>query len=268
MKMRRTFFGFGKTLSRHKRIMLTFAGAASLVIFWSAASYFGRTNPIFLPTPTAVVASAATLTTDFGLIGDIAASIYRIALGFGLAALVAIPLGIWVGIHKETEAFLSPLVSFMRYTPPSAFIPLFILWLGIGESEKILVIFLAIVPYLLVLVSDEIAGTKQEYIDVGLTLGARPGDILWRIILPQSLPSIWESMRTTIAMGWAFVILAEVVAATSGLGHLIVISQRFLKTANVMAAIIIIGLLGLCIDISFRVGYRHLFPWTERASHA
>ena len=234
-----TILRLERKLSKQTHTLLTLAGIASIFIVWAAASYSGKINPIFLPSPVAVAA--------------ILVSIYRVSLGFALSVAVAIPLGTWIGIHKQTEALLNPLSSFLRYTPPSAFLPLFILWFGIGEMEKILVIFLAVTPYLLVLVADIIANTRKEFLYAALTLGAQSRDLLMRVILPQSLPNIWDSMRITIGFGWAFVILAEVVAATSGLGHLIVTSQRFLKTPNVMAAIIVIGLLGLATDLLFKL---------------
>ncbi|MBI5456474.1 ABC transporter permease [Candidatus Kaiserbacteria bacterium] len=261
-------FRFERKLSGRAYGLLTVAGAVSMLTVWSVASYSGKIDSLFLPTPAAVVASAATLALEFNLLGDIWASVYRIALGFGLSVIIAVPLGVWIGIHKQTEAFLTPLTSFFRYTPVSAYIPLFILWFGIGELEKISVIFLAIVPYLIVLVADTVANTKKEYAYAALTLGAQTKHIFFSIVLPQSMPGIWDSMRITIGFGWAFVILAEVVAATSGLGHLIVISQRFLKISNVMAAIVVIGLLGLATDMLFKLGYRYFFPWTDKSRHA
>ena len=263
-----TILRLERKLSKQTHTLLTLAGIASIFIVWAAASYSGKINPIFLPSPVAVAASAGILFHEFDFLSDILVSIYRVSLGFALSVAVAIPLGTWIGIHKQTEALLNPLSSFLRYTPPSAFLPLFILWFGIGEMEKILVIFLAVTPYLLVLVADIIANTRKEFLYAALTLGAQSRDLLMRVILPQSLPNIWDSMRITIGFGWAFVILAEVVAATSGLGHLIVTSQRFLKTPNVMAAIIVIGLLGLATDLLFKLGYRYFFPWTEKSRQA
>ena len=255
-------------ISKVSQVRLAFLGIFIVLFLWSIFSYSALIEPFFLPTPTAVIQATIKLFEEFDLAKDITASVYRILLGFGLAVLVSVPLGVSIGISKKLEAFFEPIISLFRYIPPSAFVPLFTLWFGIGELQKTLLIFVGTSPYLILLVFDVVANTKREFTDAAYTLGAKTHQIIFRVILPQSLPGIWDAMRIMIGAAWTLVILAEIVAATSGLGYLIITSQRFLKTPNVIAAILIIGLLGLITDFLFKITYKIFFPWTEKSQYA
>lgn len=257
-----------RQISKIQSLFLSFLGIVLPILIWTGVSYSGFIKPLFLPTPTAVLESLVKLSSDFGLLKDIWISTYRILLGFALSVLVSVPLGVYLGISKKGEAFFQPIISFIRYIPPSAFVPLSILWFGIGELQKALFIFLTVVPYLTLLVFDVAANSKREFIQAAYTLGAKPKDIVFRVIVPQSLPGIWDAVRIMIAVAWTFVILAEIIAATSGLGYLIITSQRFLRTPNVITAILIIGLLGLITDFLFKITYKIFFPWTEKSRYA
>ncbi len=246
---------------------LTFFGVASFLALWSLATYSGFVEPLFLPSPTAVLRAIGNLFRDFNLLQDIWASVFRILIGFGLSVVIAIPLGIYLGMSKAAEAFLEPIISFIRYTPISALVPLFMLWLGIGETEKIFLIFAGVLPNLVMMIFDVVANARREYTEVAYSLGVGNRNILFSVILPQSLPGIWDAMRVNIGLAWTLIILAEIIAATSGLGHVIITSQRFLQTANVMGAMFIIGTLGLFTDLLFKVSYKFLFPWMTK-SHA
>ena len=171
-------------------------------------------------------------------------------------------------MNKRGEAFFDPIISFLRYIPVSAFVPLFILWFGIGELQKVLLIFAGVAPYLTILIFDVVANTKKEYAEAAYTLGASRNDITFRVVAPQSLPGIWDAMRLMMGAAWTFVILAEIKAATSGLGYLIMTSQRFLQTSNVIAAIFIIGILGLLTDLLFKFTRKKFFPWAEKTNYA
>lgn len=257
-----------KKISKGKYFLFAALSVVIVFLLWSAVSYSGIIRPIFLPTPTATLKATVKLFQEFGLLEDIGISVYRIFLGFIFSCIIAVPLGIWMGINKKLEAFFDPIVGFTRYIPPSAFVPLFILWFGIGDFEKILLIFAGTTPYLAVLVFDVVANTKREFIEAGYTLGAKGKDILKKIIVPQSLPGIWDAMRVVFGLSWTLLVVAEIVASTSGLGHLIITSQRFLKTPNVIAAILIISILGILTDYIFKITYKIFFPWTEKSTHA
>lgn len=240
-------------------------GILFVLLSWSALTYTRIIPPIFLPTPSAVFVSFVVLFRDFGLLADIRDSIFRIFLGFALATVIAVPLGFVLAMCAKLNAFLAPILTFVRYIPPSAFIPLCILWFGIGNMQKIFVIFISVLPYFTVMVVDVVTNTRQEYTDVARTLGAKAKDILFYIILPQAAPGIWDSARIMLGVAWSSVVIAEIVASTSGLGHLIIVSQRFLQTANIVSALLIIGTIGVGMDLFFRFTYKILFPWTERA---
>jgi len=255
---------FNKQLSRGQHLLLAFFGIILLISIWSALSFSGLVKPLFLPTPLTVFNSTIRLFLDFNLLGDILISLYRIFLGFLLSVIISIPLGIYLGVNKKAEAFFDPLISFARYIPTSAFVPLLILWLGIGDLQKVILLLIGVAPYLTLLIFDIVSNTQKEYIEAAYTLGAKPKDIITKIVIPQSLPGIWDSMRIVMGVGWTIVLLAEIVAATSGLGYLIITSQRFLQTANVIAAIFIIGLIGLFTDLLFKFTAKKFFPWQEK----
>ena len=245
-------------------MIYTYLSFLTIFLAWEFVTHQNLISPFFLPTPEVVFTALIDLFYNHNLLGDIAASLYRILFGFLISIIVAIPLGILIGINKKIEAFTLPSINFIRYLPPSALVPLFILWFGIGDIEKIVIIFSGIAPYLTILVLDTVLHTKQEYIDTALTLGATHWDIVTKVIIPSSLPAIWDALRLMAGVAWLFVVLAEIVAANSGLGHLIISSQRFLQTPQVIGVIIVIGIFGLLTDFSFKFFYRILFPWSEK----
>lgn len=257
-----------KLFSRSPYLLLASLGIILPIALWAISSYSGIISPLFLPTPIAVVRAAITLFRNFNLTGDILISLYRITIGFLLSVIVSLPLGIYIGMNKTGEAFFDPLLSLIRYIPPSAFVPLFILWFGIGELQKILLIFVGVAPYLTLLTFDVVANTKKEYAEIAYTLGANKYDIAFRIVIPQSLPGIWDAMRLMMGAAWTFVVLAEIIAANSGLGYLIMTSQRFLQTGNVIAAVMTIGFLGFLTDASFKYTRKKFFPWAEKTPYA
>lgn len=248
-------------------------GAVAIAVFliallgWSIVSYGGFISPLFLPTPGAVLVAVISLYTNFNLLQDVLVSIGRIVVGFGLAAIIAVPVGMYVALNVSVRAVMEPILSFIRYIPPSALLPLFLLWFGIGEAAKIFLICFGVLPYIAFMVYDVVAQTKTELVDAAYTLGASNSDAVWKVVVPASLPGIWDTLRINIGAAWTFLVLAEIIASTTGLGHLIVTSQRFIKTPNVIGAILIIGLLGYLTDVFFKITYKMLFPWTEK-SHA
>lgn len=245
---------------------LAVLGLLVLLAVWSLLTYTGLVRSFFLPTPTKVVSAILLLLTEGSLLADIFASVYRILLGFLLSLLIALPLGIALGVSRRFEAFTEPLIAFIRYIPPSAFIPLAIIWFGIGDAEKVAILFLGVAPYLALLIADTVVNTRRELVDAALTLGASGKDIIIKVVIPNALPGIWDACRIMVGAAWTFVIIAEIVGASSGLGHLMIESQRFLRTDNIFAAIMVIGLLGLATDYFFKFTYKLFFPWTEKST--
>ncbi len=243
-------------------ILFGILGFVILVAIWSLITYTGLVKPLFLPTPTAVLEGTIDLFVNQNFMNDIIASIYRIFAGFVIAAVIAIPLGIVIGISKTSEAFVGPVVSFVRYMPAAAFIPLAILWLGIGDVEKMFIIFIGTFPYLTLLVADVVMNVDRNHINVARSFGAKNKTIIKEVVIPSSLPGIWDSLRIMAGIGWTYIIVAELVAASSGIGHVIIEAQRYLLTSNIITGLIVIGILGLITDLIFRYSYKRFFPYS------
>ena len=188
-------------------------------------------------------------------------TIWRVVGGFVLAAMVAIPLGVTMGTYKSVEAFFEPFVSFARYLPASAFIPLLILWAGIGEAQKLLVIFIGSVFQLILMVAVSVGNTRRDLVEAAYTLGARDWGIVARVLIPSSAPEIAEILRLVLGWAWTYVIVAELIGSSSGIGHMITDSQALLATGQIIFGIIVIGLIGLASDFLFKAFNAWLFPW-------
>ncbi len=233
---------------------------AVLIGLWSILTYGGFVDPLFLPSPGGVAEAAIRLFSS-GFWGDIGISLYRITIGFLVGAVFAIPLGILIGVSERVRAFFEPVVGFLRYLPASAFIPLAILWLGVGEIQKMFIIFVGTFPYLALLVAGVVIDTDKHLINFARSLGASEGTVVRKVIIPASLPGIWDALRVMAGIGWTYIIVAELVAARSGIGHVIIEAQRYLLTANIITGLIVIGILGILTDFMFQYGRKKLFPY-------
>ena len=254
------------TNSDNARWMNPVLGALSVSLFvgaWAILSYGRVVQPYFLPTPTAVFKEAIVLVQREHYLGDIAASLARVLVAFVLCALSAIPLGLLMGRFKPVAAFVTPFVVFMRYVPISAFIPLLILWTGIGDFQKVVFLWMGTFFFLVALIADAAASVGHELLDTAYTLGAQKRQMVRYVVLPAALPGILDSLRVMMSVGWTYLVLAEIVAAESGIGYVIMESQRFLKTPRVVVGILTVGIIGVGLDYLFR-GMRALFlPWTR-----
>ncbi|OHC73604.1 MAG: nitrate transport permease nrtB [Rhodospirillales bacterium RIFCSPLOWO2_12_FULL_58_28] len=237
-----------------------------LLIVWSSLTYSGFIKPLFLPAPHAVVKEMIILFVEKDFLTDVLASLSRVLFGFVLSAALAVPLGIMMGASRRWKSIFMPIIGFIRYMPAAAFIPLLILWLGIGFAEKVAVIFISIFFYLVLLVADAASHVRNECIDAALTLGASPRQVLNRVIVPSSLPGIWDALRIMMGVGWTMIVVAELVAAERGIGAVIIQAQRFLQTPRIIAGIIVIGILGVLTDAVFKYLRVALFPWDEQSS--
>lgn len=242
-------------------ISLGLTGFVIVFAVWCLLTYGGFVDHVFLPTPSATVLAAVNLLTNMGFVGDIAVTVYRVMIGFLFAAVIAVPLGILLGAFKPVEGLLEPLMSFIRYLPASAFIPLFILWIGVNETQKIAIIFLGSFPQLILMVAAATKSVQDDLIDVSYTLGTSKAAVLWQVILPASLPSIVTSLRMVLGWAWTYIIVAELVGASSGIGYMIIQSQRMLNTSNIFVGILTIGVIGLIFDYLFKGLSKVLFPW-------
>jgi NitT/TauT family transport system permease protein len=248
-------------VSSKQRLTYGLAFFVLFVALWSWATIGGYVSKTFLATPLTMMQEGFELLTQHGFLFDIGMTIWRVVGGFVLAAVIAVPLGLLMGAYKPVEAFLEPFVSFARYLPASAFIPLLILWAGIGELQKLLVIFIGSVFQIILMVAVTVGGTRRDLVEAAYTLGASDGGVIRRVLLPSSAPEIAEILRLVLGWAWTYVIVAELIGSSSGIGHMITDSQALLNTGQIIFGIIVIGLIGLASDFLFKAFNAWLFPW-------
>src|SRR2546422_1314699 len=245
-----------------QRAAYGFAFFVLFVALWAWATFGGYVSKTFLANPLTMLQEGFELRTKQGFLFDMGRTIWRVLGGFVLAALIAVPVGVLMGAYKPIEAFLEPFVSFARYLPASAFIALLILWAGLGELQKLLVIFIGSVFQIVLMVAVTVAGVRRDLVEAALTLGARDRGILTRVLIPASAPDIAEILRLVLGWAWTYVIVAELIGSSSGIGHMIIDSQALLATGQIIFGIIVIGVIGLISDFLFKWGNRRLFPWS------
>ena len=241
-------------------------GVSFFILFfavWAAATFGGFVSKTFLADPWTMVKSGYDLLANQGFIKDIGMTVWRVLGGFAIAAALAVPLGVLMGAYKPIEAFFEPFVSFARYLPASAFIPLLILWAGIGEAQKLSVIFIGSFFQLVLMIAVSVGNTRRDLVEAAYTLGAGDRGIVTRVLVPSSAPEIAETLRMVLGWAWTYVIVAELIGASSGIGHMITDSQALLATDQIIFGIIVIGLIGLASDLFFKWVNRRLFPWAQ-----
>lgn len=230
---------------------------------WAIVSYAHIVKPLILPQPHIVFLEIARMFISGNIIDDLLITLLRISLGLIISLILAIPIGICVGLYKKYKALFNPL-AVLRYLPYSALIPLSILWLGIGETQKISIIVIAEFTYLFMLIADAVSRVPSQIIDTAYTLGASDKDVIKKVILPYCAPIIYDNAKLAFAIGWIVIIFVEMVGAEKGIGHMIMQSQRYLQTPRVIAGILIIGAIGFLADYLFNRMYKLLFPWSEK----
>jgi NitT/TauT family transport system permease protein len=249
-------------VSRAARVALGVAFFALFFLAWGAATLGGFVNRTFLADPVAMLVSGWRLLTVHGFYADIGITIWRVMGGFAIAAAIGVPLGIAMGAYKGIEAFFEPFISFARYLPASGFVPLLILWAGIGEAQKLLVIFIGSFFQIVLMVAMIVGSTRRDLVEAAYTLGAGAAGIVRRVLLPSSAPGVAESLRLVLGWAWTYVIVAELIGASSGIGHMITDSQALLDTGQIIFGIVVIGVIGLVSDYLFKVLNQRLFPWS------
>ena len=231
------------------------------LLVWTTIASMGVVDEKFLPSPAAVFRSLASMAESGILFQDILASTGRVFAGFLLATVLAIPIGICMGVYPAVCALCEPLIAMLRYMPAAAFIPLLIIYLGIGEEPKIALIFLGTVYFNILMVMDAVKFVPKELIETTLTLGGRSRQVLVQVVARYSMPSIIDTLRINIATSWNLVVVAELVAAEVGLGKRIQLAQRFFRTDQIFAELIVLGLIGFAIDMAFRLLLRFTCRW-------
>jgi NitT/TauT family transport system permease protein len=262
---RESMWWLRKALPRRFRLPFAVAMPIFVVGLWCIFTLGSRplVNELFLPSPIEVLKATLQMVFEHTLFENIWASTLRILISFVAAALVALPLGILMGAFEPINRLLEPIMAPLRYMPISAFIPLLILWLGIGESQKVAFLFLGVFVYLLPVIVTAIRAVPEELVQTALTLGANRWQVIRTVLIPAALPDIFDSFRVMNAISWTYVILAEFVNARSGLGYMIQLAGSHLKTAQVFSGIIVIGIIGLVTDGIIRGLNRALFRWRD-----
>lgn len=228
---------------------------------WWALSTWGGVREVFLPGPMQVGEAFVRLWEQGFLLQDTVASFLRVAGGFSLAALVSVPVGVSMGAFASVRALFEPLIGIIRYMPASAFVPLLILYLGLGEEPKIFLIFIGTLFFNILMIMDAVKFVPKELIETTYTLGGQRLQVLFKVIFPYVIPNIIDAFRINIATSWNLVIVAELVAAEDGLGRRILRAQRVLNTDEIFACLIVLGLIGFLIDLSFRFLLRMSCKW-------
>ncbi len=236
-----------------------------ILAVWSILTYGHIVRPaFFLPSPTEVFNAGARMLQSGELLENAQASLTVVIIGWVVAALVAVPLGILMGSLKMIEALLEPIVDSVRYLPVSALIPLFILYFGYGIEEKVLVIFTGTFFQLILLIADVAIHVPKDLLDSAYTLGSSRWRVLTTVLFPATLPGVMDALRITLGWAWTYLIVAELVGADRGLGVMIMESQRGLRTDRIFVGLVTIGVLGFASDFLFKGLHRRLLPWSPR----
>lgn len=261
------FWSIRQGFPRRLAIALVTISLMIPLMAWAIVSYSGWVPALFLPTPTAVLEAGIKMLTQDNLLLDVWASCGRVLAGFLVAAIVGVPIGIAMGTFSSMDSLFAPLVGTVRYMPVTAFVPLIVIWVGLGEEAKVLIVTLGVVLYNAIMVADAVKFIPNEMINVAYTLGATRREVLFKVIVPATFPSVLDTLRVNISGAWNYLVIAELVAAQNGLGYKIMQAQRFLQTDKVLFCIVLIGLIGLVIDYGLKWVSMKLTPWADQTRH-
>ena len=237
----------------------------TLLALWWAVTATQLIEPLFLPPPSAVLAKGWLLVTqgymDATLWQHLGASLGRIGLALGFAVLTAVPVGIAIGYNRIARGILDPLIEFYRPIPPLAYLPLIVIWCGIGELSKVLLIYLAIFAPIAIATATGVRTVDPAKIRAAQSLGASRSQLIRHVILPSALPEILTGLRIGLGVGWSTLVAAELIAATSGLGFMVQSAAQFLVTDVVLLGILVIALIAFAMEMGLRALQRKLVPW-------
>ena len=248
-------------LSRRSYWLFATLGLLAPLGLWWAVSSGATVDRVFLPSPADVLDRLIQWYAEDELMSDMGISVYRVTMGFMLSAVLALPLALMIGTFRPVQAILEPLTDFIRYMPAVAFIPLVMLWVGIEESSKISIIFIGTFFQMVLMMAEDVRRVPLAQIEAAQTMGADRGEAINLVIFQAAKPALLDTLRVTMGWAWTYLVVAELVAANSGLGYSILKAQRFLQTDKIFVGILLIGLIGLVMDQLFRLAHRKAFPW-------
>jgi taurine transport system permease protein len=248
-----------------RSILLSALTVAVLLATWTVVTEMGWANELFLPKPQAVWAAfVKTMTKGYQgatLLQHLGASLYRILTAFALACVVGIPLGVLMGVSRNARALLNPLIEFYRPLPPLGLYTLLVMWLGIGESSKLSLLFLAGLPGIVISTIQAVTSVDPVYVRAAQSLGATRRDLLFHVYLPAAGPLILAGMRISLGFTYTVLVAAEIVAASAGIGWMIWDAAKFLLSDVVIMGLIVLGLTGVVLDLAMRAIAKLLMPW-------
>ncbi|MCR5944224.1 ABC transporter permease [Brucella anthropi] len=240
---------------------VSIAAAVAILFVWESAARSGAVSPQFLPAPSRVFSAFWTMLTQQHLLYHTGISAARVWGAFLVAAVMAIPIGILMSSYRIIGAALEPVVDFVRYLPVPALVPLSIIWFGVGEPTKIFLLWLGTFFQLVLFVADDMRRVPNEFVEAARTLGANSRNVMTDVALRSMAPSLVDNLRITLGWCWTYVIIAEIVAADSGIGYVIWTARRFVKTPEVIAGVVVIGIVGLVTDQILRAVHRRVFRY-------
>ena len=266
-RARRTFripgWRFFETLEWRWRIGLALLSWMLFLTGWQILSTSGIANPRLLPPPLQVLSALGELFAERSFALDVWVSLRRILVSFGVAVLVALPLGLLMGAFSFPEQLLNPLASPFRYLPAPSFVPLLLMWLGTGEMQKLALLFLGVIWFLVTLFLDNTRAVSRDLIETSQTLGARRRQVLRNVIFRSALPGYVDTIRQMLAVSWTYLVIAEIVASTDGIGAMMMRAKRLVRVDEIMAGILVIGVMGFVSDLVLRWIRWGCFPYAR-----
>lgn len=257
------FWRLREDLPQRWMLILGVVSVGTPLLAWAVLAATNAVDPIFLPSPARVLRAALEMVGSGTLQVDAWASVRRILVGFGVALAISVPLGLAMGSFRGVSGLVEPAMGLVRYMPASAFIPLLLIWLGLGEAPKVALIVIGVVFFNTLMVANVVWQVPADLMRVAFTLGATNGTVLTKVIFPYTLPGIIDAARVNLAAAWNLIVVAELVAAQEGLGFRIVRAQKFLQIDQIFVVLITIGLLGLLSDLALRLLRDRLAPWAK-----
>jgi NitT/TauT family transport system permease protein len=258
----RKFLELRHESSRFSTVLLGLLGGAIFLGIWELAHHqMAEEGQKFLPSVGEVSSAFVTLFREEDFLSDVMASCRRIFVSFFAAAAIAVPLGVLMGCFRNLRSLLNPTLAAWRYLPAPSFMPLFMVWFGPTETAKLALLFLGVVFFLIALILDNTDAVPNEFSEAALTMGASRWGVVMNVVVPAAAPAIFDSMRNMIAVGWTYLVIAEIVAAQDGIGAMMMRAGRTLSVDSIMAGILTIGVLGVLTDMLFRLAARVLLPW-------
>ena len=250
---------------RHRSLALSLASVLSVLVIWYLITALKIVPSLFLPSPQAVWQKFLEVSQQgfmkATLWQHLAASISRVLLALVAAIAIGVPLGLWMGLNKWVRAVLDPLVELLRPIPPLAYLPLLVIWFGIGESTKVLLIFFSILAPVIISSTHGVLSHQLNRERAALSLGASQSQVFWHVILPTALPHILTGIRIGLGVGWSTLVASELVAADRGIGFMVQSAAQFLITDTVVLGIIVIAIVAVSFELFLRWLQKQLSPW-------